>query len=246
MQARHARIYARTAAFVVALALAWTAAADELSDFHAAVEKAAVHNRVALGYLRTGNLDLAARELEFLTAAWRTVVDRFGARPPDAYSGNALYAPTLTDVQTRIVAATILTDLGRGDAARDSLNAIRSGLSRMRAASGIALLADCVLAANAVMESFFVYRDKPPDWSDAAARDDVAAKAAAYGRELKRCDSMAGEPTRTDPQFRRLIDGAQASLALVPRAIETRDRELLHRVLIELRSFDNLIAFRFG
>jgi hypothetical protein len=245
MQARYARIYARTAALVVVLALAWTAAADELSDFHASVEKAAVHNRVALGYLRTGNLDLAARELEFLAAAWRAVVDRFGARPPDAYSGNALYASTLTDVQTRIVAATILTDLGRGDAARDSLNAIRSGLSRMRAASGIALLADCVLAANAAMDAFFVYRDKPPDWSD-AVRADVAAKAGAYGRELKRCDSMAGAPTRTDPQFRRLIDGAQASLALVPRAIETRDRELLHRVLIELRSFDNLIAFRFG
>jgi hypothetical protein len=33
---------------------------------------------------------------------------------------------------------------------------------------------------------------------------------------------------------------------LIPKAIEARDTDLLHRVLIELRSFDNLLAFRFG
>jgi hypothetical protein len=42
------------------------------------------------------------------------------------------------------------------------------------------------------------------------------------------------------------VDGAKASLSLIPKAIEARDTDLLHRVLIELRSFDNLLAFRFG
>ena len=32
----------------------------------------------------------------------------------------------------------------------------------------------------------------------------------------------------------------------MPKAIETRDRDLLHRLLIELRSFDHLLAFRYG
>ena len=50
----------------------------------------------------------------------------------------------------------------------------------------------------------------------------------------------------TNPEFRRLVDGAKASLALIPKAIATRDGDLLHRMLIELRSFDNLLAFRFG
>ena len=31
-----------------------------------------------------------------------------------------------------------------------------------------------------------------------------------------------------------------------PKAVETRDRDLLHRLLIELRSFDHLLAFRYG
>jgi hypothetical protein len=43
-----------------------------------------------------------------------------------------------------------------------------------------------------------------------------------------------------------LVDGAKSSLALIPKAIASRDGDLLHRVLIELRSFDNLLAFRFG
>jgi hypothetical protein len=50
----------------------------------------------------------------------------------------------------------------------------------------------------------------------------------------------------SEGEFRRLIDGAQQSLALIPKAVATRDADLLHRVLIELRSFDNLLAFRFG
>jgi len=32
------------------------------------------------------------------------------------------------------------------------------------------------------------------------------------------------------------------SLALIPNAVAARDADLLHRVLIELRSFDNLLA----
>ena len=57
---------------------------------------------------------------------------------------------------------------------------------------------------------------------------------------------MAREPVRQSPDFRRLIDGAKAGLALIPKAIARRDTDLLHRILIELRSFDNLLAFRFG
>jgi hypothetical protein len=63
---------------------------------------------------------------------------------------------------------------------------------------------------------------------------------------LQRCDGMAPTGIRNHPEFRRLIDGALASLAQMPNAAATRDRDLMHRLLIELRSFDNLLAFRYG
>ena len=57
---------------------------------------------------------------------------------------------------------------------------------------------------------------------------------------------MAPRSIRRHAEFRRLIDGALASLAQIPKAIEARDADLLHRLIIELRSFDNLLAFRYG
>jgi hypothetical protein len=67
-----------------------------------------------------------------------------------------------------------------------------------------------------------------------------------YGSILDRCDGIASETIRKSPEFRRLVDGAKTSLSLIPKAIATQDTDLLRRVLIELRSFDNLLAFRFG
>jgi len=116
----------------------------------------------------------------------------------------------------------------------------------MRKASGIVVLADCVRDANAIMDALMVYNDRALDWAKPETRSDVASKASSYGNILDRCDTIAGDVVRKNPEFRRLVDGAKASLTFIPKAITSRDADLLHRVLIELRSFDNLLAFRFG
>ena len=127
-----------------------------------------------------------------------------------------------------------------------SLDAIRDDLYDLRKAAGIVVLADCVRDANAAMDALMVYNDRALDWTKSETRFGIASKAAIYSYVLDRCDGMADAAVRKAPEFRRLIDGAKASLALIPKAIATRDSDLLHRVLIELRSFDNLLAFRFG
>jgi len=60
------------------------ARADDLTGFNAAIEGFASHNRVAIGYLRTGNDDLAAVELQRMKAAWDRIVATYGATPPAA------------------------------------------------------------------------------------------------------------------------------------------------------------------
>ena len=82
-------------------------------------------------------------------------------------------------------------------------------------------------------------RERPPSFTPQKKSPPASVAAA-------RCDGIAAEPVRAAPEFRRLLDGAKAGLALIPKAIETRDGDLLHRVPIELKSFDNLLAFRFG
>jgi len=122
---------------------------------------------------------------------------------------------------------------------RESLDKVRRQLSDLRRQNNVTVLADCVLDANIAMDALFAH-DEKPDW------DSVSAGAESYTGTLRRCDGMAAPGIRQHGDFRRLVDGALASLAQIPKAAETRDRDLLHRLLIELRSFDHLLAFRYG
>jgi hypothetical protein len=222
------------------------AAADDLADFNAAMEQAAARNRAALGYLRTDSIDFAVMEIERMQAAWGDLVSRFGTNRPAALKDNPLYTEVLVDVPTRLVGAMLVLDMGRADVARNSLQEIRERLSALRKASGIVVLADCVLEANAAMAAFFAFDDTPPKWTKPEAVADFRGKADALGAVMQRCDGLASAEVRGNPEFRRLIDGTRDSLAFVPKAIETHDSDLVHRLIGELRAFDNLLTFRFG
>jgi len=235
----------------LALALLGTAGlshakAGDLADFNAAVAAASSHNRVAIGYLRTGNTDLASLELDRLRDAWHKLTARFAGHRPDAFDGNPLYPKLFTTVDARLVGADIMLNSGRPKIARQSLIAIREDLHKLRQKSGIVELADCIGDANQAGAALTAY-DKPGlDLGKPETDYAVAGKAAIYGHELARCDAMASEAVRKDPEFRRLIDGAQHSLTFVPQAISERDDNLFHRVIGELRAIDNLLSFRFG
>jgi hypothetical protein len=234
------------ATLVLLLAAPRTALADDLADFNAAVERAAAHNRVALGYLRTRSVELAQVELDRMKDAWGELTGRFGMTPPAAFKDNRLYTETLVGVPTRIVTALIMLDMGRDDIARNSLQAIRLSLSNLRREAGIEILADCVLDYSAVMAVFVGYDDAAPDWNRPEMAPELSARADAVAKAASRCDRLADDGIRAQPEFRRLIDGTLASLAFVPKVIAGRDNELLHRLIGELKAFDNLLSFRYG
>src|SRR6266852_148447 len=104
-------VYLARGAILVLALLAGTVAANsgasagELADFNAAVEDASAHNRVAIGYLRTGNVDLAGLEIDRLRAAWNQLAARFAGKRPDAFDGNPLYGNIWTGMSARLVAA---------------------------------------------------------------------------------------------------------------------------------------------
>jgi hypothetical protein len=237
------RLLAATFALMLSVG---AAAADDLSLFNAAVEEFAAHQRVAIGYLRTENSELAALELDRMREAWGSLAERFGKDRPAVFRDNPRYTTALVDIPTRLVGASLMITMGRPDLARDALIAVRKELAQLRRASGVVVLADCVLDANTAMDALFAYRDQPPDWMSAPAVADLTSKAEAYGVAVMQCDRMAADDVRVRPEFRRLVDGIAASLALMPKASTTRDDDLFHRLLIELRSFDNLLAFRYG
>jgi len=235
--------YARAAMLGLALwAAAGAARADDLSDFNAAAEAAEAHNRVAIGYLRTGNSDLASLEIDRLREAWGKVS---AVKRPAVFDGK-LYVAMLTDASMRLVTADMLLNSGRPDNARQALEAIRADLYNLRRSAGIVVLSDCIRDSSAAMDALMVYNDRELDWSKPQTAAQVTEKSTAYEKTLDRCNATSSDAVRKEPEFRRLIDGAKEGLALIPQAVKTRDTALLHRVLIQLRSFDNLLAFRFG
>ena len=239
--------FARAALLVLALAAGTTGVrADDLADFNTAAEAVAAQNRVAIGYLRTGNADLASIALDRTRTAWADFAKRFSGRRPEMFKGNEYYVVAVTDISTRLITADMMLNSVRPEVAQQALSAVRDDFYKLRKSAGIVVLADCVYDSNKAMDTLMVYNDATLDLSKAETRTDIAGQATAYASVLDRCDGLANEAVRKDPDFRRLIDGAKASLTLIPKAVDTNDAGLLHRVLIELRSFDNLLAFRFG
>lgn len=225
-----------------ALLAAGAAKADDLADFNAAVEAAAAHNRVAIGYLRTGNKDLVSLEIDRLREAWQ----RVGSVKRPAVFDQKLYVKEMTDIAMRLVTADMMVTMGKPDGVRAALIGMRDDLYDLRTSAHVEVLADCVKDANTAMAALLAFDDRKLDFAKPGVGADLAAKADAYGATLKRCDSMASASVREAPEFRRLIDGARASLTFIPKAIAEHDANLLHRVLDEMRAFDNLLAFRFG
>jgi hypothetical protein len=166
---------ARIACLALALlGSAIAAKADELADFNAAIESASAHNRVAIGYLRTGNEDLASLEIDRLRDSWIRLTERFSGHRPDVFANNPLYGKLFTAVSARLVGADLMLKTGRLDAARNSLDGIRSDFYELRKASGVVVLADCVRDANTAMDALMIYNDRALDWSKPDTRTTIA------------------------------------------------------------------------
>src|SRR6478735_11254116 len=182
--------------------------AADLAEFNAAVEDVSAHNRVAIGYLRTENLDFAALEIDRMRNAWVTFTERFAGNRPNVFEGNPHYSNLFTAVNARLVGVDLMLKTGRFDAARTGLNAIRKDFYDLRKASGVVVLADCVRDANAAMDALMIYNDRALDWDNSDIRSGLVQKANGYGTLLNRCDEIAGTTVREAPEFRRLVDGA--------------------------------------
>lgn len=172
--------------------------------------------RTAADLIRTENVDLAALAIERLNAL-------AGADPVAIPARQALRALDAGDLAQ---AAALVTD-------------IADELAERRRAAGRPLFADCIRDASRAFAALDAQRNAPPG----PATRDTASMAE---KALRRCNAEAAPAVAADPDFRRPVDGALASLARIPGAVAAGDGELLHRLLIELKAFDRLLVLRFG
>lgn len=185
--------------------------------------------RGAGGTPRRGGLP-AHRQRRSRRAGVERLAKALQGGPHASIAGEALAAIDAGDLPR---AAQLVTELG-------------DRFAEDRRSAGVRVFADCVREASRTYHALDAQRVSPPDLSATATRTALARAARASDDALARCDAEASASTKADPDFRRLIDGARASLARVPAAADAADGDLLHRLLIELRSFEQLLLFRFG
>lgn len=207
----------------------------------ATLEQVQAHRRVALGYLQTGNADLALVELDRLNDLAKLLSEgRLWIQMEPALA--AAFAGAQATVEQSIKAA----ESGDLDRARDLLIEGSGRLDAWRREVGLTLFSDCIAEAGSAYEALDTYRRHRPDLSDPAIRLRIDEAAAATEQALARCDAEAPPILRAEPEFRRLMDGFVASLKIVSDAVAKQDGDYLYRLLIEQRAFERLLAFRFG
>ena len=206
-----------------------------IEDFHA-------HRRVALGYLRTQNGDLAAVEIERLRD--KLANDRRALS--DLTLADTGLTSALAQGANAIAESLAAADSGDLERARILLQGASTPLDVWRKANDVRMFADCIGEISVAYEPLDGFRVSSPALSEPGVDERVFAAADRVIAALDRCEKEATEGLRGEPEFRRLFDGMRASLKQMPEAIRARDGALLHRLLIEQRSFEQLMAFRFG
>ena len=217
--------------------------ASELApDLRSLIERFQAGRRVAAGYLRTQNSDLGTVEIERLREALVSDRERLS---PSTLTDMALAAAV---VRTEALGAGALKAAEEGNIERSLafLEDARKPIDAWRQANGIRLFSDCIAEISTAYKPLDGHRSDAPDLADAAVGKRLVAAVTDVIAVLDRCEREVAEVMRKEPEFRRLFDGMRASLRQMPDAVSARDGALLHRLLIEQRSFEQLLSFRFG
>ena len=123
------------AAFLQVVVLSASARADDLADFHAAIEQALDQHHFALATLETSSQERTAAEVSRLREIWQTIAERFGARRPAEFANDDDYSGMFMQIDVRLVGVLLVIDLGNRDAARSALAPVADTLADLAARS---------------------------------------------------------------------------------------------------------------
>ncbi|MBR0781148.1 hypothetical protein [Bradyrhizobium iriomotense] len=232
-------------AWLVASGLALGADAVGPKDMPSAIQSIMANLRTAASYARTGNIALAQIETDEALAAWKQLQDITASSPSPAYASAAL-TEFLTKGSQQLTETARALDTGDNVAAGRELFALRQSFHQLRRRSGLYDLGDCVFEIAPAMERLRMAATRFDEQPASAHAEDTVAAASVFRDRLQRCNDWASAEISGQGEFRRLIDGAIASSGEIAHASMAGDGPLVHRYLIELQSYAQLLDFRYG
>lgn len=221
--------------------------ASELGAFHAAVADAWAHYRQVSFYVgRAGNTDVAALELEDFITKWAALEAKYRDNPPDAFADDKAWTSVLADVGARARDGLDRLDAGDIEGARSLLMPIRDMMGELRRRNGVATYSDRIDELSAEMGVLARYRREIRDLDDPEAAGMVARQAAVVDYLFEKCAAEAPAAIAEDPEFKRLVTGARASMKNLWKALDTADSRFYRVATGELHSYERILFFRFG
>ena len=215
------------------------------ADFAAVIQPIMGNLPSAASYARTGNIALAQIETGEALARWSQLQRSFAGPPPVPYQQTA-FSAFLAAGHDHLAAADHARDLSDTAAAAKELASLRQSFHDLRRMSGLYDLGDCIAEIAPAMEALRVAATRFNEEGAPRHVEETVATANVFRDRLQRCNDWAGAGVANQPEFRRLIDGAIASSSEIARAAIAGDGPLVHRYLIELQSYAQLLDFRFG
>lgn len=198
-------------------------------------DKVAGQLRLAASYLRTGNTEFAAIALE----------EFIGAKEFGKISG--AMKPIAEKARKTAQASLALIDEGKPVEARAQLMQLRDMLFKAHKTHKIDLFSDCIWQVVKTGPPLWHYKKNPPDFADKKQVAATAKAALDYRRQLAICDNKASAALKAQDDYKRLVANGLESLQRIPdEALKNKDKGQLYRFIIELRSIDRLLFFRFG
>lgn len=212
-----------------------SAAAGDLAAYSKTFQDANPHLRTAVAYLRTGNIDFAALELEAYLEKWQVFK-----------AGSGETSAPISAARRDVATALEFIDAGKSSEAAAILARVRGAFRDMHRKNGLDIFADCIFDADLAAIPLWVNRRNRPNLGQEAEAARVKTEAHLYRTRLAACNAKAPADVAADPEFRRLMDGSLLSLSRIPEVVGNKDGGHLYRLLIELRAFARLLAFRYG
>jgi hypothetical protein len=216
-------------------------ATDPVTD---AMQQAYAPYRMAL--FRTNSKAQAESEQAMAQAqqAWTSVIDRFGAKAAVPYDRDAGFAATLHDVERIYETAAAEIAAHKLPQAHETLEQVRDLLAGLRQRNGVVVFSDHMNAYHAEMEHLLQHGEALTTSAGGVLL--LMERVGVLGYLTVRLRSEAPKALSEKPEFSAALQGVEASVAALRKAVLEQDAAAARKALGELKKPYSQMFLKFG
>lgn len=228
-------------ACALALAANLAHAGDALTD---AMQDAYAPYRMALFRTNGKSQSEAQQALAQAQQAWRSVAERFGAKPPAPYDRDTEFAGRMTQVGAMYDRAAAAVRDNKLAEAHEELESVRELLADLRRRNGVVVYSDHMNAYHAEMERLLVEAPKALSAPNGALL--VMSQVGTLDYLVRQLRLQAPAALQRDTEFEALLKDVEASVQAVRAALIRQDLGAVREALGKVKPPYSKLFVKFG